>query len=43
MPLDIGGYYNPDPVKLDKAMRPSKIFNDLMDIYWLYKIFNNLT
>merc|ERR1712088_976287 len=30
---DVGGYYKVDPVKADVAMRPSKIFNDLMDKY----------
>jgi len=32
-PCDVGGYYKVDPVKADLAMRPSKIFNDLMDKY----------
>ena len=31
--VDIGGYYKLDPVKADIAMRPSKIFNQLMDEY----------
>ena len=26
-PADIGGYYRPDPAKLDKVMRPSATFN----------------
>merc|ERR1712176_1413728 len=30
---DVEGYYKVDPVKADVAMRPSKIFNDLMDKY----------
>merc|ERR1712062_541532 len=30
---DVGGYYKVDPAKADVAMRPSKIFNDLMDKY----------
>ena len=30
---DVGGYYKVDPVKAEVAMRPSKIFNDLMDKY----------
>jgi len=30
---DVGGYYKTDPVKAEIAMRPSKIFNDLMDKY----------
>jgi len=29
--VDIGGYYKPDPVKTEKAMRPSLRFNQLMD------------
>jgi len=31
--VDIGGYYKLDPVKADIAMRPSKMFNKLMDEY----------
>jgi len=31
--VDIGGYYKLDPVKADIAMRPSKVFNQLMDEY----------
>merc|ERR1711887_525439 len=31
--VDVGGYYKTDPVKAEIAMRPSKIFNDLMDKY----------
>merc|ERR1712165_534039 len=30
---DVGGYYKVDPAKAEVAMRPSKIFNDLMDKY----------
>jgi len=30
---DVGGYYKVDPVKADVVMRPSKVFNDLMDKY----------
>lgn len=30
-PVDIGGYYQPDPVKAAAAMRPSSILNDLID------------
>ena len=26
-PIDIGGYYHPDPDKASKAMRPSQTFN----------------
>ncbi len=29
--VDIGGYYKPDPVKADKAMRPSATFNAIID------------
>merc|ERR1712029_1136013 len=32
-PCDVGSYYKVDPVKADVAMRPSKIFNELMDKY----------
>jgi isocitrate dehydrogenase len=28
--MDIGGYYHPNPVKTSEAMRPSKIFNQLL-------------
>ncbi len=30
-PADIGGYYRPDIEKVTKAMRPSKIFNTLLE------------
>ena len=30
-PVDIGGYYRPDPVKAARAMRPSATFNDIVD------------
>ena len=30
-PQDIGGYYNPDPVKTEKAMRPSATLNTIID------------
>jgi len=30
---DVGGYYKLDPVKAEIAMRPSKVFNELMDKY----------
>jgi len=33
VPADVGGYYKVDPVKADAIMRPSKVFNDLMDKY----------
>jgi len=32
-PADVGGYYKVDPVKADAVMRPSKIFNELIDKY----------
>merc|ERR1712088_317377 len=30
---DVGGYYKVDPVKAEAVMRPSQIFNELMDKY----------
>jgi isocitrate dehydrogenase len=30
-PQDIGGYYNPDPKKTEKAMRPSSTLNAIID------------
>ncbi len=30
-PVDLGGYYNPDPVKTEKAMRPSATLNAIID------------
>jgi isocitrate dehydrogenase len=30
-PMDIGGYYLPDPKVLNKVMRPSKTFNSIID------------
>ena len=30
-PVDIGGYYRPDPVKTARAMRPSATFNAIVD------------
>jgi len=30
--VDIGGYYDPDPVKVEKAMRPSAIFNAILTL-----------
>ena len=30
-PMDIGGYYDPDPVKTSKAMRPNATFNAIID------------
>jgi len=29
-PVDLGGYYRPDPVKIDSVMRPSKTFNEIL-------------
>lgn len=29
-PVDIGGYYHPDVAKLDKVMRPSALFNQVL-------------
>jgi isocitrate dehydrogenase len=29
-PVDIGGYYHPDPVKTSSAMRPSPTFNAIL-------------
>ncbi len=31
-PVDLGGYYRPDPVKADAVMRPSKTFNEALSI-----------
>jgi isocitrate dehydrogenase len=30
-PVDLGGYYRPDPAKTESVMRPSKTFNDILD------------
>jgi isocitrate dehydrogenase len=30
-PVDLGGYYHPDPVKTERAMRPSPIFNAVIN------------
>jgi isocitrate dehydrogenase len=32
-PVDIGGYYKPDPVLTSKAMRPSATFNNILEEY----------
>ncbi len=32
-PVDIGGYYSPDPVKTTAVMRPSALFNQLIDSF----------
>ncbi len=32
-PQDIGGYYHPDPVKTDRAMRPSTTLNEIIDSF----------
>ena len=29
-PVDIGGYYRPDPEKATAVMRPSKTFNEIL-------------
>src|SRR4029450_57408 len=29
-PVDLGGYYRPDPVKTEAVMRPSKTFNQIL-------------
>jgi isocitrate dehydrogenase len=29
--VNIGGYYHPDPVLCEKAMRPSETFNSIID------------
>ena len=29
-PMDVGGYYHPDPVKVEAAMRPSATFNNIL-------------
>jgi isocitrate dehydrogenase len=33
-PVDVGGYYKFDPVKVEKAMRPSETFNKILDSNW---------
>jgi isocitrate dehydrogenase len=30
-PVDIGGYYQPDPARTTRAMRPSSTFNGIID------------
>ena len=30
VPVDLGGYYRPDPVKTESVMRPSKTFNEIL-------------
>jgi isocitrate dehydrogenase len=30
-PVDLGGYYHPDPAKMQAAMRPSATFNKILD------------
>ncbi len=32
-PVDIGGYFSPDPVKTTAVMRPSALFNQLIDSF----------
>ena len=31
-PVDLGGYFKPDPTKTQEAMRPSVTFNQLIDV-----------
>ncbi|HEX5141353.1 MAG TPA: NADP-dependent isocitrate dehydrogenase, partial [Dehalococcoidia bacterium] len=31
-PVDLGGYYKPDPAKADAIMRPSKTLNDALAV-----------
>ena len=31
-PVDIGGYYHPDPVRSEQAMRPSETFNGIIAV-----------
>ena len=31
VPVDLGGYYLPDPALAEAAMRPSVTFNDILD------------
>ncbi|HWM16697.1 MAG TPA: NADP-dependent isocitrate dehydrogenase, partial [Microbacterium sp.] len=30
-PVDIGGYYRPDPQRVEAVMRPSATFNQIID------------
>ena len=30
-PVDMGGYYHPDPAKVDAAMRPSATLNGILE------------
>jgi isocitrate dehydrogenase len=30
-PVELGGYYHPDPAKMRAAMRPSTTFNTIVD------------
>ncbi len=32
IPLDLGGYYRPDPAKADAVMRPSKTLNEALSL-----------
>ena len=32
-PVDLGGYYKPDPAKCDAVMRPSATFNEVMQAW----------
>jgi isocitrate dehydrogenase len=31
-PMDVGGYYHPDPAKVEAAMRPSATLNNILAI-----------
>jgi isocitrate dehydrogenase len=31
-PVDLGGYYRPDPVKTERVMRPSRTFNEALSL-----------
>jgi isocitrate dehydrogenase len=32
-PVDLGGYYRPDPERVSRAMRPSKTFNEALEAF----------
>ena len=32
-PVDLGGYYRPDPEKTEAVMRPSKTFNEILKAF----------
>lgn len=35
-PVDLGGYFHPDPIKCDKVMRPSATLNNLIDSHMAF-------